>query len=329
MGKSKLVFVIFCLIVSGCKGNGGPGPDEETGSEEISQFQVQGGCTYAGGHLEGSFYSYGTDNDARSAVEDILSFTGLVLTDRNFAIRAANVGNAAAAITHGSNGKTVRLILYNQQWMKELAAQTRTNWSKISVLAHEIAHHLNAHTLDNEGSRPPAELQADWYSGFILQKMGATLEQAQAAMNLLPAAGSRTHPPRDARLAKIADGYIFAENPPKISPDDPIADLTPPPNPNPTPPPSPNPTSKPTTRCVFYGDPAIYLVMSDFTIVYVDNAGRLIPIGIAVSSSDPRFAWLYYIPNRVTYGVDRTGRIWTQDPLTGSWLQVGFLSAPS
>jgi tetratricopeptide (TPR) repeat protein len=80
--------------------------------------------------------------------------------------------------------------------------------ASVSIFAHEIGHHLCGHTLDVLGSRPDKELEADRFSGFVMYKLGATLEQAQAAMVALgnPSYVS-THPPLVNRLAAIRNGW--------------------------------------------------------------------------------------------------------------------------
>ncbi len=81
-------------------------------------------------------------------------------------------------------------------------------WASLSILAHEVGHHLNGHSLIPGGSRPSLELQADKFSGFILAKIGASLEEAQSAINAIVSEnGSTTHPGKSARLAAIANGW--------------------------------------------------------------------------------------------------------------------------
>lgn len=73
--------------------------------------------------------------------------------------------------------------------------------------------YLNGHTLIPGGSRPPTELEADSFSGFVLYKMGANLEEAQAAMNAIASEkGSETHPPKRSRLAAIESGWTKAKD---------------------------------------------------------------------------------------------------------------------
>jgi len=95
--------------------------------------------------------------------------------------------------------------------MDRINSATGNKWAAISILAHEIGHHLNGHTLDKVGSRPQTELEADEFSGFVLRKMGATLEEAQSAMALIASMkGSHTHPAKNDRLAYIATGWKSA-----------------------------------------------------------------------------------------------------------------------
>lgn len=120
----------------------------------------------------------------------------------NFAITEAYVPNAVAVV---HNDK--RYVLYNPRFIDRLTVYAGTPWAAVSVLAHEIGHHLVAD--DSHGaSKMATELQADEFSGFILQKLGATLEEAQAAMNTLASdRATRTHPGKPDRLSSIAKGW--------------------------------------------------------------------------------------------------------------------------
>ncbi|MDQ3535579.1 MAG: membrane-binding protein, partial [Bacteroidota bacterium] len=90
---------------------------------------------------------------------------------------------------------------------------TQTDWAAISILAHEIGHHLNGHTMMTKGGNPALELEADEFSGFVLRKMGASLVEAQKAMKLISdVIGSATHPKRSLRLTAIAKGYNSANS---------------------------------------------------------------------------------------------------------------------
>ena len=78
----------------------------------------------------------------------------------------------------------------------------------MALLAHEVGHHLNGHTIRKGGSTPGLELEADEFAGFILQKLGATLQQSQHVMHYIAKAKeSRTHPGKNSRLQAIEKGW--------------------------------------------------------------------------------------------------------------------------
>ncbi len=147
--------------------------------------------------------SLAVSDEVAEIIRDIISVIGL---KPNFEVKAANVPNAAAVTYAGK-----RYIAYNPQFLRQLTVATGNKWAAVSVLAHEIGHHLNGHTLKSTGSLPALEREADEFSGFVLKKMGATLVQAQSAMKLV--AGyrpSHTHPAKQDRLMAIQNGWNSA-----------------------------------------------------------------------------------------------------------------------
>ena len=126
----------------------------------------------------------------------------------NFLITEAKVPNAMAVLTNGQ-----RFILYNPGFIQRLTKNTGTPWAGISVLAHEIGHHLNTRTENGKTVPMATELEADEFSGYVLRKLGASLEEAQAAMKTLASdRATRTHPARADRLSSIAEGWEDANN---------------------------------------------------------------------------------------------------------------------
>ncbi len=161
-------------------------------------------CTFSGEPVASNLYEFKSSNEANGVIRQIMEVVGL---KPRFEIKAANVSNAAAVIYDNK-----RYILYSQNFISQIHRATQTDWAAISILAHEIGHHLNGHTLDFGGSRPSSELEADEFSGFVLRKMGASLPEAQAAMNVLAQEeGSPTHPGKSARLEAIAVGWKQAD----------------------------------------------------------------------------------------------------------------------
>jgi len=166
-------------------------------------------CAYDGTPItvRGDTLSPPTDGACVSLVERIMRFTGL---PQNFNVVEAPVPNAAALVLVDDSNTPRRVIAFNRSFLAGVARATGDNpWAPISIMAHEIGHHLSGHTLLPGGSQPPIELEADKFSGFVLYRMGASLSDAQHAMSaLVPAsAHSSTHPARHARLDAIGQGW--------------------------------------------------------------------------------------------------------------------------
>ena len=136
-----------------------------------------------------------------SVVNNILAVSGLL---PNFqVVETDEVGNAAAVIIDGE-----RYLAFNPEWLRQYEADPNARWQLLGVMAHEVGHHLQGHTLTGEGSRPPTELEADEYAGFILAALGANLTEAQSLWSTLPTEGSVTHPPQHQRLAAVERGWL-------------------------------------------------------------------------------------------------------------------------
>jgi hypothetical protein len=160
-------------------------------------------CAYETADFKGRGDSknFSESSNALMVVREILDVEGLT---KNFVVMAdGDTPNVAASIRG-----TERYITYNPNFFAEIKSGTGTNWSVYGVMAHQIAHHLIYHTSEPDGIRHDLELEADQYSGFILGKLGATLEQAQACMKLINSdQGSSTHPPKSQRLEAIQMGW--------------------------------------------------------------------------------------------------------------------------
>ena len=148
-------------------------------------------------------------SSGKQVVAEIMRYTGL---PANFVVVEGQVPNAAAVIMAGPDKVPRRVIAYNPAFMGQVIEATKSNnWAPVSIMAHEIGHHLSGHTIVPGGSQPPIELESDKFSGFVLYKMGAPLKDAQNAIaTLIPEADGQTHPGRRKRLAAIASGWIEA-----------------------------------------------------------------------------------------------------------------------
>jgi hypothetical protein len=143
-------------------------------------------------------------DQVQQAAKGIMDIIGL---QPNFTIKTAKVSNIEAVITHHQ-----RYILYNPEFITGVNNATKDKWAFIFLLSHEIGHHLNGHTLKNAVNRWPLELEADEFAGFVLKKLGATLEQAELVMNYIAEIeASKTHPARADRIQAIANGWKKAD----------------------------------------------------------------------------------------------------------------------
>ena len=125
----------------------------------------------------------------------------------NFLIQEQNgINNAYATIIRNQ-----RYIVYDNIFLENLDGHAGTKWASISVLAHEMGHHYRNHVIDRQGSTPPKELEADYFSGYVMAKLGASAQEAMAAMERIAApTASATHPAKANRLKSIMQGWQYA-----------------------------------------------------------------------------------------------------------------------
>lgn len=125
----------------------------------------------------------------------------------NFLLQEQNgINNAYATIMRNQ-----RYIIYDNSFLESLDGYAGTKWASISVLAHEMGHHYRDHVVDRGGSTPPKEIEADYFSGYVMAKLGASLAEARAAMEQIASPrASASHPAKGERLNAIAQGWNYA-----------------------------------------------------------------------------------------------------------------------
>ena len=270
--------------------------------------------------------NFSSASEANYYAQEIIDVVGL---KPNFTVQAANVENAAA-VTY--NGK--RYVLYNPNFINALVQKTGNKWAAISVLAHEIGHHLNGHTVTGTGSQPGIELEADEFSGFVLRKMGASLADAQAAMRVLASqTASRTHPAQYDRLASIERGWARANGTavesrdmarvPETRPQQPVVQQRQYPvnqrrtNTSPV---LNNRNIIGTVR--FNSDPNVsYYVTTQYDVVKMNNNNRMVIVGKLAKQNSSAYPYTIY-DNNTQLLVNSRGAI-----LTTRGQQVGTLTA--
>ena len=149
--------------------------------------------------------SFQSDAEADAEFKRILSAVGLGYVADRITLRATAQTPNAEAFIDDKTGE--RFIFYNASFMQRVKQRAAEDWSPISILAHEVGHHLAFHTAI-AGNDHKFELEADYFSGFVLRRLGATLDQAEAAMRVIsPKTPGPTHPGLDDRLQVITIGW--------------------------------------------------------------------------------------------------------------------------
>lgn len=154
--------------------------------------------------------NFASERAADSALDDILNVIG---ASKRFVLQeCSNINNAVALTMNG-----VRYIMYDPEFMTSLSYGDE--WSNKFILAHEVGHHINGHTVDvlaanisntiSLSTRRIQELEADEFAGFVLGRLGASLSDALEAVQLLSDKDDSysTHPKRSRRIAAIKEGF--------------------------------------------------------------------------------------------------------------------------
>ena len=159
--------------------------------------------------IQGSNFS--SVSNADDTLDKILAVIG---ASKRFVLQECSNINNAVAITY--NG--VRYIMYDPKFMKSLSGSNQ--WSNMFILAHEVGHHINGHTVDvlasNNQNKPSLatqrqqELESDEFAGFVLGRLGASLSEASSTINSLANNSDdsySTHPSKNKRLAAVKKGW--------------------------------------------------------------------------------------------------------------------------
>ena len=167
-------------------------------------------------HVGGSRFTYRPDHSQLSArswtgktaetqaiFDKVSGFTDLRSTVYTLPVTNTNVN---VEICPGDKN----YIVYNSDWIRSLYNETKNRWVLYAVMAHEIGHYVRGHQHTRVGSNPDIEIEADEYAGEVLAKMGASLDDAQAAFRsdkMRSETATHTHPPVNERLLAVESGW--------------------------------------------------------------------------------------------------------------------------
>jgi hypothetical protein len=142
-------------------------------------------------------YDTDPDDKARLYVEMICK---AIEATPNFIVKRASISNAMSTCDALNN----RYIYYSLDFFQN----NQNKWGLIAVLAHEIGHHINNHTLSKGGHRREDELAADAFAGSILCKLHGNLKDAKILLDqYCSTQETDLYPSKLARLAALSEGY--------------------------------------------------------------------------------------------------------------------------
>ena len=114
--------------------------------------------------------------------------------------------NCFATIAAG--GK--RMIIADHLFLNRVNKMAGTEWAAISIIAHEIGHHVAG--FSRRPKQTDSELDADYWSGYVLQKLGAGKDASiKCIMTFGTDYDTSSHPNRYSRAATIKKGWEDAE----------------------------------------------------------------------------------------------------------------------
>jgi len=125
-----------------------------------------------------------------------------------------NTQNAAATINPLKNN--ARYIIFDNVFFTSM--YKNNNFSSLFIIAHEIGHHLNGHLIpknyNNITEIQKQELEADYFAGYIMFKLGAKENDIISTINKFPEPTSSydTHPKNAMRIKYALKGYLNEAN---------------------------------------------------------------------------------------------------------------------
>ena len=123
---------------------------------------------------------------AQNSIDTLLQF--IPVSKRNMTFRSAAV-EKAIAVLHQKR----RFVFFDALYMAKIR-KSNSRWSVYFVLAHELAHHLNADMLEEGTKRHQVELEADKFAGQVLGMMGAPQEEVIKIIETFETEATTTHP---------------------------------------------------------------------------------------------------------------------------------------
>lgn len=140
--------------------------------------------------------------EASSILRSILDVAGI---QHDILLRAADIERNARAFATIRNG--TRYIVYDRKqhdW-----GSGKANWFDVKTMGHEVGHHVASHTAVSEYGKHKRELEADFFAGYALARLGAPREKIERLF--WDWEGTAWHPGGLKRKATTMAGFDQAE----------------------------------------------------------------------------------------------------------------------
>ena len=154
----------------------------------------------------------GTRAASKFAIDQVARICGAVGITPNFTLLSGDVEAAQARLIG-----TDRQIIYSEDWLRQLEIDANSAVPAMVILAHEIGHHINGHTLDPipADTIPPdglrfrvrEEQEADIFAGGITARLGFGVNEGLPAFDKTSVTRTVDHPSRQERRDYFKGGW--------------------------------------------------------------------------------------------------------------------------
>lgn len=211
-----ICLIIAAVILGGCKRSMKIWEERET-------ILITGRYCSAFDSVDHSGLKIQVSPPSKRQLDQINKILSKMSLPQNFTVFQGKVSNALALFQNNQN-----YIILNRSFLNEVDSKTSDYWLSMYLLSHEIGHLLSSHLLSlnvSDSISKRQELQADYFAGSILSRLGCPLDKAKLIFNgtyLQTANGSKTHPPSELRMKFIEDGWennlksIYTESDPPV-----------------------------------------------------------------------------------------------------------------
>jgi hypothetical protein len=179
-----------------------PGASATANPRPICSFSMRDGWS------DSSEWQYvdrkATSNDDSGIPQVVMRIMRSLSTNADLDIYIAKGEDNAFATV--SNNR--RVLVVDVGFLQKINRAARTEWAAIQIVAHEVGHHISGFSRN----RHLGELNADYWSGQVCQRLGSAREAATAAiLTVGTEIDTSTHPNKYRRVQSIESGWNDAK----------------------------------------------------------------------------------------------------------------------